>query len=73
MDDVTFERYYHLGVIEPSQKMLKSLEYLNEDEDSTYQKLLQDGKNSYRIEQERIPFDALLACLDTRSETGKNE
>jgi hypothetical protein len=64
MDSVTFEKYYHLGVYEPNQKILKALEFLNEDENSTYQKLIEDGKNPYRIEQERIPFNALLDYLE---------
>ena len=64
MDNTTFERYYHLGVDEPNLKTLKVLEFLTEDEESIYQKLLQNGKNSYRIEQERIPFDFLLTYLN---------
>lgn len=64
MDNATFEQYYHLGVHEPTQKTLKVLEFLNKDEYSAYQKLLQDGKNSYRIEQERIPFNKVLAYFE---------
>jgi len=65
MDYESFTKYRYLGVALTQKQNPKILHHLSENEKKVYDVLCTDfSANSFRIEQERIPFDALISVLE---------
>ncbi|MDD3591791.1 MAG: DUF2220 family protein [Sulfurovum sp.] len=65
MDYESFTKYRYLGVALTQKQNPKTLHHLSENEKKVYDLLCTDFSiNSFRIEQERIPFDALMGALE---------
>ncbi|MDY0401906.1 Wadjet anti-phage system protein JetD domain-containing protein [Sulfurovum sp.] len=70
MDYESFKMYRYLGVTLTQKQSPKILHHLSENEKKVYDLLCADFQaNSFRIEQEKIPFDGLISVLKNFNQT----